>query len=59
LPPSVASLGTSGILNSGVLDEGIVLLHVNLYQFTDRLEKHLEIFALGGLLVEVDHKQGF
>lgn len=50
-------LGADSFLNSTKLHKGIVSLHVNANEFTVGFKEHLEIFALGGLFVEVDHKQ--
>lgn len=50
-------LGLLGLLGGGVLDEGVVALHVDAYELSEGLEEHLQILALGRLLVEVDYKQ--
>lgn len=52
-------LGLLGLLGGGVLDEGVVALHVDAYELPEGLEEHLQILALGRLLVEVDDEQSF
>ena len=52
-------LGLLGLLGGGVLDEGVVALHVDAYELSEGLEQHLQILALGRLLVEVDDEQSF
>mmetsp|Transcript_46636 Transcript_46636/g.141299 ORF Transcript_46636/g.141299 Transcript_46636/m.141299 type:complete len:241 (+) Transcript_46636:327-1049(+) len=45
------------ILNIGKLNECVIALHVNAHNLSERREQHLKIFALGGLLVEIDNEE--
>jgi hypothetical protein len=39
------------------LHEGVIALHVDAHQLSVRLEEHLQVLALRGLLVEVDNEE--
>jgi len=39
------------------LHEGVIALHVDAHQLSIRLEEHLQVLALRGLLVEVDNEE--
>jgi len=45
-------------INGTELHKRIIPLHVNTNELSKGFKKHLEIFTLGGFLVEVDDKQG-
>ena len=57
LAPVGRLLGCLGLLGVGELNEGVVALHVDPDQLAVGLEEHLQILALGGLLVEVHDEQ--
>lgn len=50
-------LGLLGLFHGVVLDEGVVALHVDANELAEGLEEHLQVLALGGLLVEVDNEE--
>jgi len=39
------------------LHEGVIALHVDAHQLAVRLEEHLQVLALRGLLVKVDNEE--
>jgi hypothetical protein len=47
------------LIHGAELDKCIVPLHIDTNQFAVGREQHLEIFALSGFLVKVDHKECF
>jgi len=50
-------LGLLGLIGGGILNEGVVALHVDTNKLAERLKEHLEVFALRGFLVEVDNEE--
>jgi hypothetical protein len=59
LAPVRRFLGLGRFGNRSELHKGVIALHFNPRQFTERFKQHLQVFLLGGFFVKINDKQCF